>query len=110
MMAAVYAAQTPQSESQPGVGIQAEGYVPRRIELAGEFHRSAEGGDGRVGHLYAGEHAGRRDAEVQVGEHLRGGRSVQNWKLLLWHVVHVEDRWPALDFDDIVGLLKYRSI
>ena len=67
MMATVNTAQAPECEAQTRVRIETEGNVPRRIQLASEFHGSTERRDSRVRHLDSSQHARRRDAEVKIG-------------------------------------------
>lgn len=106
MMPAVDTAKAPESESQSGVGIQTEGDMTRGIKFAGQFHGPTEGRDGCVRHFYSSQHSRCRDAEVQIGQHFGCRGAIHDWQLFLWHVVHVEDRRPALDLHDIVSFLQ----
>lgn len=51
VVTAVDAAQTPQHEAQPAVGVETERHVTRRVELALQLHRATQRRARRVRHL-----------------------------------------------------------
>lgn len=105
MMPAVYTTEAPQGKAEAWVRIQTESDVSGRIQFARQLHGAAQRGDRRMRHLNAREHARRRNAKIQIGQHLRGGRSIHYWQLLLWHVVHIQNQRPAFYVDHVVRLL-----
>ena len=53
MVAGVDGAQTPESEAESAVGIETQGNMSRRVELALKFHGPAEGSGGGMRHFYS---------------------------------------------------------
>ena len=66
--------ETPEDEAESGVRIETQDDLARRVELAGEFDGTTDRCAARVRDLDASEHAGGRNAEVQVAEALAGRR------------------------------------
>lgn len=110
MMTRIDAGQAPQREAESAIRIETQGHVSRRVELAGLLHGTAQGRGGGVRHLDAGQHARRRHAEIQVGQHLGRGRAIEAAQLLLGHVVRVEGGRPGAHIHHTPSLFGFEQL